>query len=55
MYYVVVYERQLGGNEVEVKRLGPFSESKARRLDTAMQINLNHESFHTRVEKAGVL
>ncbi len=31
------------------KRLGPMSENKANRVDTGLNINLDHENYYTRI------
>ena len=37
--------------EETVKRLGPFrSESKARKVNDGVNINLNHDDYFTRIE-----
>ena len=46
MHYVQVVQFE---DELVVKQLGPFSENRADRVDTGMNINLNHEEFYTRV------
>lgn len=30
-----------------LKRMGPFSERKAERVDNGLNINLNHDEFYT--------
>jgi hypothetical protein len=45
-YYVEIVKTDLG--EV-VKRLGPFSERKADRVDDGANINLNHSEYFTRI------
>jgi hypothetical protein len=45
-YFVEIVKYE--GEEV-VERRGPFSEWKANKIDDGLNINLNHESYFTRV------
>ncbi len=44
-YYVEVVK--FGSDEI-VRKLGPFTERKAEKVDIGLNINLNHEEFYTR-------
>ena len=44
MPYVVIIKRE---NEEEVRKMGPFSEHKAEKVERGANINLNHELFYT--------
>lgn len=47
-YYVEIVESET--DEV-VKRMGPMSEWRAEKVERGVNINLNHEMFHTRLTK----
>jgi hypothetical protein len=49
-YYVEIVK--YGEPEKVVERFGPMSERKADRVDTGININLNHELFFTRTIEA---
>ncbi len=46
MYYVEIVAYK---NDRVAKRMGPFSERKAERVDGGANINLDHENFYTRI------
>lgn len=49
-YYVEIVEFNAYPDEDRVvKRMGPFSERKADRVDGGVKINLNHDDFYTRI------
>lgn len=45
-YYVEVVETET--DEV-VERMGPTAEGRAERIERGVNINLNHEDYHTRI------
>ncbi len=40
------------GTEEVVKRMGPMSERQADKVDSGVNINLNHEEYFTRIVDA---
>ena len=48
-FYVEIV--RYGESEEVVKRIGPMNKSKADRVDTGVNINLNYEEYFTRIIK----
>lgn len=46
-YYVEIVK--YGEPEEVVKRMGPFSEREADKIDRGANINLNHKEYYTRI------
>ena len=44
-YYVEIIK--YGESEETVEKIGPMSERKAERVDSGVNINLNHEEYYT--------
>ena len=45
-FFVLVLDRE---TDEEVKRMGPFSQRKAERVESGVEINMDHDRYYTSV------
>jgi hypothetical protein len=49
IWYIEVIDYDANDGDCPVKRLGPYTESAAKRAESGVNRNMNHEQYYTRL------